>query len=88
VDLLLALLAYSETALADAAQSGTGIAQLFGFSIDVTDCQSTLGGALDFFYLIRALLNRNAIAVADPALQLRNAYLQNGSKSVQFVVRR
>jgi hypothetical protein len=39
---------------------------------------------LDFFHLIRALLNRDAIAVADPALQLRNVYLQNGSKFVQL----
>ncbi|HEX4165895.1 MAG TPA: hypothetical protein VHZ55_10520 [Bryobacteraceae bacterium] len=66
MDLLFALLAYSEVAFVHAVQSSSSVPQFFGFTIDVTDCKSTFRRALDFFHLIRALLNRNAITLADP----------------------
>jgi hypothetical protein len=54
---------------------GAGIAQLFGSAIDVRNCESTVGCALDFVHLIRTLLNRNAVPLTRPSLQVRDQCL-------------
>jgi hypothetical protein len=66
--------------------SPSTVPELIGFAVDVTDCGLTFGSALNFIYLIRALFNRNVLALADPSMQLWNACLHNGLKSAQFEV--
>ena len=62
VNWLFAVFAHPEGAFTEAVQGRAYLAQLFGFAIDMTDRERAFGGALDFLQLIRALLNRNAVA--------------------------
>jgi hypothetical protein len=75
VNRFFAFLAYPEAAVAKAAESSTRISQLFGPAVDVAHRQVAFGRALDFVQLVRALLNRDSIAMPNAALQFRDAGL-------------
>jgi hypothetical protein len=85
MDIRFASFAHSKGAFADAAQSSPSVPPLLGFAVDVTDGEIKFRGTLNFIYVIRPLLNRNALTLADPSLQLCPP---NGLKSLQFVIRR